>query len=85
MVSSSKSWQSLPMILLSSLVKQHAGDLKAAFLKSPNSNQSSWEAKVPLDIIIEIAEKLNSVEDLLSLSLTVRRFALTLRTLRVVC
>ncbi|KAJ7485291.1 hypothetical protein FB451DRAFT_52404 [Mycena latifolia] len=68
---SSKHWQSpLSMSILSSLIKHH-GDFS-------NSQQRNWVARVPLDIIIEIAERLNSIEDLLSLSLTSSRIHATL-------
>lgn len=72
---SSKHWQSpLPMSLLVSLIKQHTGDWRV-FSSNSQSNQNT--CRVPLDIIIEIAERINSPEDILSLSLTVRRFPLT--------
>lgn len=59
------------MSILVSLIKQHTPDWRL----SPSKEQRSWVARVPLDIIIEIAERLNSPEDILSLSLTVCRVA----------
>ncbi|KAJ7666174.1 hypothetical protein DFH06DRAFT_268800 [Mycena polygramma] len=75
---SSNPWQSpLPMSLLVSLIKHHTGDFKALAFK-PRRAANTWEARVPLDIIIEIAERLNSIEDILSLSLTSTRIHATL-------
>ncbi|KAJ7683022.1 hypothetical protein B0H17DRAFT_1075025 [Mycena rosella] len=44
----------------------------------PMSRTCNWVARVPLDIIIEIAERLDSLEDLFSLSLTSTRIYATL-------
>ncbi|KAJ6487957.1 hypothetical protein C8R45DRAFT_262220 [Mycena sanguinolenta] len=74
---SSKSWQSpLPMSLLVSLIKHHAGDFKV--FSSHDSENDQWSTRVPLDIIIEIAERLDNLEDILSLSLTSTRIYATL-------
>jgi hypothetical protein len=65
------------MSLLASFLRNHLGDSKAS--DSPAANQN-WVSRVPLDIIIEIAERLNSLDDLLSLSITVsglQKFSLT--------
>jgi flagellar motor switch protein FliM len=62
------------MSLLVSLIKHHAGDLSKVFSSNTQRSQSAWVARVPLDIIVEIAERLTNLEDILSLSLTVRRF-----------
>ncbi|KAJ7269876.1 hypothetical protein C8J57DRAFT_323006 [Mycena rebaudengoi] len=73
---SSKHWQPpLPMSLLASFLRNHLGDSKAS--GSPAVNQN-WVSRVPLDIIIEIAERLNSLDDLLSLSITSTRIYATL-------
>ncbi|KAJ6627819.1 hypothetical protein B0H10DRAFT_310596 [Mycena sp. CBHHK59/15] len=73
-MASFKTWNPLPMFLLLSLIKHHAGDWRT----SSSKNQHIWVARVPLDIIIEIAERLNSSEDVLSLSLTSSRIHATL-------
>ncbi|KAJ7753364.1 hypothetical protein DFH07DRAFT_921423 [Mycena maculata] len=73
---SSKNWESpLPMSMLRSLIKQHTADWRV-FLS--NNDERNWVPRVPLDIIIEIAERLNSIEDVLSLSLTSSRIYATL-------
>ncbi|KAJ7359315.1 hypothetical protein DFH08DRAFT_845746, partial [Mycena albidolilacea] len=56
-----------PMSLLVSLIKQHTGDWRV-FSSNSQSNQNT--CRVPLVIIIEIAERINNPEDILSLSLT---------------
>ncbi|KAJ7267016.1 hypothetical protein B0H12DRAFT_1010601 [Mycena haematopus] len=68
------------MSLLVSLIKHHTGDLKvfSSGLKSDSQTQHDLAARVPLDIIIEIAERLTSFEDILSLSLTSTRIYATL-------
>ncbi|KAF8187063.1 hypothetical protein K438DRAFT_1973237 [Mycena galopus ATCC 62051] len=68
------------MSLLVSLIKHHAGDLRVFSSASSKrfQNTSGWVARVPLDIIIEIAERLNAIEDILSLSLTSARIYATL-------
>jgi hypothetical protein len=62
------------MSLLVSLIQHHAGDLSKIFSSNTQCSQNTWVARVPLDIIVEIAERLTNLEDILSLSLTVRRF-----------
>ncbi|KAJ7108514.1 hypothetical protein C8R44DRAFT_884592 [Mycena epipterygia] len=57
------------MSLLVSIIKHHVDDLRP----SSSDSKHNWVARVPLDIIIEIAERLNSLEDILSLSLTSTR------------
>ncbi|KAK7039486.1 Dna polymerase gamma [Favolaschia claudopus] len=75
---SSKLWQSpLPMSLVFSLIKHHVGDWKT-FSFNGQKTERTWVARVPLDIIIEIAERLTCVEDVLSLSLTSTRIYATL-------
>ncbi|KAJ7185618.1 hypothetical protein C8R46DRAFT_1342852 [Mycena filopes] len=75
---SSKSWSSSPspMSLLGSLIK-HSGDLRIFSLNTPNARDTAG-ALVPLEIIIEIAEKLATPEDILSLSLASRSVYATL-------
>ncbi|KAJ7778310.1 hypothetical protein B0H16DRAFT_1301134 [Mycena metata] len=65
------------MSLLVSVIKHHAGGLKL-FPFNTQSPQDTGVARVPLEIIIEVAEKLSSPEDILSLSLTSSRVHATL-------
>ncbi|KAJ7158293.1 hypothetical protein C8R43DRAFT_1105626 [Mycena crocata] len=70
----SKPWQSpLPMSMLASFVKRASGPKLSSL-----ENQCNWVARVPLDIIIEVAERLTNLEDILSLSLTSSRIYATL-------
>ena len=69
----------LPMSLLRSVIKHHVGDLRifaprpeSAHTGSTNQNNNAADARVPLDIIIEIAERLDTREDIVNLSLAVR-------------
>ncbi|KAJ7065003.1 hypothetical protein C8F01DRAFT_1367224 [Mycena amicta] len=69
---------SLPMALLLSVIKQHVGDLRV-FAPSTQHAWNTEAARVPLDIIIEIAEHLeNEREDILNFSLTSSRIHTTL-------
>ncbi|KAJ7100221.1 hypothetical protein B0H15DRAFT_819252 [Mycena belliarum] len=68
---SSKHWTPpLAMAPLASLIKH-----RTAF---PKSHQRNCVSRVPLDIVIEIAERIESIEDIFSLSLTSSRIHATL-------
>ncbi|KAF7325733.1 Dna polymerase gamma [Mycena kentingensis (nom. inval.)] len=69
---------SVPMALLRSVLKQHVGDLRVFAPSNKPEPRNTEIPRVPLDIIIEIAEHLENSGDILNFSLASSRVYATL-------